>query len=85
MSALPAGNQRQVTRHIIVWQPNVISVTDGDILMKFAIFRSVEDANALGHVVDNCLVNLLTQPDTQSTYGGTYPDNDDLNTLVDDY
>ena len=30
-------------RHIIVWQPNVISVIDGDTQMKFAIFGSVED------------------------------------------
>ena len=40
--------------------------------------------NAMGHVVDNCPVNPLTQPDACSTYGGTYSDDDDLNTLVDD-
>ena len=40
--------------------------------------------NTPGHVVDNCPINLLIQPDTHSTYGGTYVDNDDLNTLVDD-
>ena len=48
MSALPAGNWHQVTWHIIIWQPNVISVIDGDILMKFAIFGSVEDAMPQG-------------------------------------
>ena len=37
-----------------------------------------------GHVVDNCPVNPLTQPDVHYTYGGTYSDDDDLNTLVDD-
>ena len=41
---LPAGNRRLVMLHIIVWRPNVISVTDGDILMRYAIFGSVEDA-----------------------------------------
>ena len=40
--------------------------------------------NTPGHVVNNCPVNLLTQPDARSTYGGTYSDNNDLNTLVDD-
>ena len=40
---LPAGNRRPVTRHIIVWQPSVISVIDGDTQMKPAIFGSVED------------------------------------------
>ena len=41
---LPAGNWHLVTLHIIVWRPNVISVTSGDILMRYAIFESVEDA-----------------------------------------
>ena len=36
-----------------------------------------------GHVVDNCPVDPFTQLDACSTYGGTYSDNDDLNTLVD--
>ena len=45
---LSAENRRWVTQHIIVWQPNVISVTDGDIPMKFAIFGSVEDAMPWG-------------------------------------
>ena len=40
---LPVGNRHPVMWHIIVWQPNVISVIDGDTQMKFAIFRSVED------------------------------------------
>ena len=40
---LPAGNRCPVTRHIIVWQPNVISVIDGDTQMRPAIFGSVED------------------------------------------
>ena len=42
-SALPVGNQHQDMLHIIVWQPNVISVADGDTLMTSAIFGSVED------------------------------------------
>ena len=37
-----------------------------------------------GHMVDNCPNNPLDEPDTRSTYGGTYSDDDDLNTLVDD-
>ena len=41
---LPAGNRHLATPHIIVWKPNVISVTGGDILMKYATFGSVEDA-----------------------------------------
>ena len=40
---LPAGNRHPVTQHIIVWQPNVISVIDGDTQMRPAIFGSVED------------------------------------------
>ena len=40
---LPAGKRRPVTRHIIVWQPSVISVIDGDTQMRPAIFGSVED------------------------------------------
>ena len=40
--------------------------------------------NAPGHVVDNCPINPFTQPETHYTYGGTYSDDDDLNTLVDD-
>ena len=31
-------------QHIIVWQPNVVSVLDGDIPTMSAIFKSVEDA-----------------------------------------
>ena len=37
-----------------------------------------------GHVVDNCPINPLAQPDIRYTYGGTYSDNNNLNTLVDD-
>ena len=40
--------------------------------------------NALGHVVDNCPVDPATQPGARYTYWGTYSDDDDLNTLVDD-
>ena len=40
---LPVGNQHPVMQHIIVWQPNVISVINGDTQMRFAIFGSVED------------------------------------------
>ena len=40
---LHAENQCQVMPHIIVWKPNVISAIDGDILMRYAIFGSVED------------------------------------------
>ena len=40
--------------------------------------------DALGHVVNNCPVNQFTQSDACSTYGGTYSDDNDLNTLVDD-
>ena len=42
------GNQHQVMQHIIVWQPNVISVIDGDTQTRSAIFRSVEDAMPQG-------------------------------------
>ena len=35
-------------QHIIVWQPNVISVLDGDIPMISAIFESVEDVMPWG-------------------------------------
>ena len=71
MSALPAGNQCQVMQHIIVWQPNVISVTDGDILMKFAIFGSAEDAMPWGtwsitawsiHLPSQTLEALMGEP-----------------------
>ena len=34
--------------HIIVWRPNVISVTDGDIPTMFVIFESVEDTTPQG-------------------------------------
>ena len=41
--APPAESRRQVTPHIIVWRPNVISAIDGGTLMRYAIFGSVED------------------------------------------
>ena len=77
------GKPCRVMLHIIVWRPNVISVTNGDTLTRYATFESVGDA---------------TPPDTWSitvqsarlsnqkfaTYGGTYSNDDDLNTLVDD-
>ena len=40
--------QCQVMQCIIVWQPNVVSVLDGDILMMSVIFRSVEDVTPWG-------------------------------------
>ena len=43
-----AGKQRQDMLHIIVWQPNVVSVIDGDTLTTFATFESVEDATPQG-------------------------------------
>ena len=42
-SVPPVGNWHQDTLHIIVWQSNVISVFDGDILTTSATFGSVED------------------------------------------
>ena len=39
----PVGSQHRAMRHIIVWQPNVISVIDGDTQTRFAIFGSAED------------------------------------------
>ena len=39
----PAGRQHPAMRHIIVWQPSVISVIDGDTPTTSAIFGSVED------------------------------------------
>ena len=40
---LPVEIQRRAMPHNIVWQPKVISVTDGDTRMRYAIFGSVED------------------------------------------
>ena len=37
-----------------------------------------------GHVVDNCPINPLSQSEAQYTYAGSYLEDDDLNTLVDD-
>ena len=48
MSVLPAERQHQAMQHIIVWQPSVISVIDGDILTTFATFESVEDVTPQG-------------------------------------
>ena len=47
-------------------------------------FRICGRYDNLGHVVDNCPNNLPNEPVTRSTYEGTYSDDDDLNTLVDD-
>ena len=48
LSVLPVENWHRVMRHIIVWKPNVISVIDGDIPMRFAIFGSAEDVMPQG-------------------------------------
>ena len=48
MSVLPVGRLHWVMQHIIVWQPSVISVIDGDIPTMSAIFGSVEDATPQG-------------------------------------
>ena len=67
----PAMKLCQVTLPIIVWQPNVISVTDGDIPTKFAIFGSVEDAMPQGmwlitaqsiHLPSRTLEALMEEP-----------------------
>ena len=42
------GKPHQVTQHIIVWRPGVVSVLDGDIPMLSATFGSVEDAMPQG-------------------------------------
>ena len=47
-SALPVGNQHRDMLPIIVWQPNVIFVFDGDILMTSATFGSVGDVTPQG-------------------------------------
>ena len=47
-SALPVVKPCQVMQHIIVWQPNVVSVLDGDILIMSVTFGSVEDATPWG-------------------------------------
>ena len=48
-TSVPAvERQHPVMQHIIVWKPNVISVTDGDIPTTFATFRSVEDVTPRG-------------------------------------
>ena len=45
---LPAGNRCPVMQHIIVWQPNVISVINGDTQMRPATFGSAEDVTPPG-------------------------------------
>ena len=69
--ALPVGNQCWVTWHIIVWQPNVISVINGDIWMRFAIFGSAEDVMPWGtwsitaqstHLLNQKLTILMGEP-----------------------
>ena len=42
----PAARWPQDMLLIIVWQPNVISVIDGDIPMTYTTFESVEDVMA---------------------------------------
>ena len=72
-AALPARRQPPVTLPIIVWQPNVISVIDGDILTKFATFDTVEDAmppdmwsiTVLSTRLPNPTLNLLTGEPTR--------------------
>ena len=70
-SVLPAGKQHPVMQHIIVWRPNVISVVDGDTLMTFATFRSVEDATPWGmwsitaqsiHLPSQMFATLMEEP-----------------------
>ena len=76
---LPVGNRRQDTLHIIVWRPNVISVTDGDTLMTSAIFRSVEDVTpwdmwsitAQSTPLTNQLLKTLTLGPTPMTMTST--------------
>ena len=72
---LPAGKRRPVTRHIIVWQPSVISVIDGDTRMRPAIFGSAEDVTPLDmwsitaqstHLLNQELTILMGEP-TQTT------------------
>ena len=76
---LTAGNRHLVTPHIIVWKPNVISVTGGDILMKDATFGSVEDATPRDmwsitvqstHLPNQRLATLMEAP-TQTTMTST--------------
>ena len=82
-TAPPVRRWLLVMLPIIVWRPNVISVIDGhtDEVCNFRICGRCDNP---GHVVDNCPNNLPNEPVTWLTYGGTYSDNDDLNTLVDD-
>ena len=58
---LPVGNRCQAMLHIIVWQPNVISIINGDTQMRYAIFGSVEDVTPwdmwLITVQSTCLPN----------------------------
>ena len=58
-------------QHIIVWRPNVISVTDGDILTTFATFESVEDVTPCGmwlitaqsiHLPSQTFATLMKKP-----------------------
>ena len=44
----PVTRQPLDMLHIIVWQPNVISVIDGDIPTTYAIFKSVVDVMSQG-------------------------------------
>ena len=76
---LPVGNRHRAMRHIIVWQPNVISVFDGDTQMRFAIFESAEDVTPRDmwlitaqstHLLNQELTILMGEP-TQMTMTST--------------
>ena len=67
----PARSPLWATWHIIVWQPNVISVIDGDTLTKFAIFESAEDVTPQDmwsitaqstHLLNQELTTLMGEP-----------------------
>ena len=49
---------------------------------KVCTFRICGRCDNPGHVVDNCPIHLLDEPTTRSTYEGTYSDDNNLNTLV---
>ena len=76
---LPAGKRRPVMRHIIVWQPGVISVINGDTRMRPAIFGSAEDVTPPGmwsitaqstRLLNQELAILMGEP-TQTTMTST--------------
>ena len=61
--ALLVRKLHQVMQHIIVWQPNVISVVDGDTPTKYVTFGSVEGATTQGTwsitALSTCLTNQM--------------------------